>query len=107
MGGSQNTFGCFCEGRLRVITGEASAPPSEFKSPLIKGFFISKIPFYCLLMGGGFGAALYSGSTAGMSAESCSIRVSPEGWVDKNSGELLSFVALIIFCQTVIAPIGL
>jgi hypothetical protein len=35
--------------------------------------------FYSFLAADGFGASLYKGSTAGMSADNCSILVSPEG----------------------------
>ena len=71
-----------------------------------KLFLISK-SFYSYFEVGGFGATLYRGSTAGMSTVSFSIRVSPEGWVDRNSGALLSLFAFSIFCQTLIAPMGL
>jgi hypothetical protein len=54
-----------------------------------------------------FGASRYKGSTAGIKALSCSMRVSPEGCVDKNSGGFLPLVAFIIFCHTDMAARGL
>jgi hypothetical protein len=53
------------------------------------------------------GASRYKGSTEGINALSCSMRVSPEGWVDKNSGGFFPCVAFIIFCHTEIAARGL
>jgi hypothetical protein len=56
---------------------------------------------------GALGASRYKGSTAGINALSCSMRVAPEGWVDKNSGGFLPLVAFIIFCHTEMAARGL
>jgi hypothetical protein len=71
--------------QIRLSVRAAIDPTGLIKTPQV-------VLFYCcfyFIVGtepGALGASRYKGSTAGIKALSCSMRVSPEGWVDKNSG---------------------